>query len=120
MSLYDDILADVFGSGNVDGSKGGLGNQVQACFYREIAEALAVEKISQNDFDKLWERVQREFPEEAPTPGRPVSSPSGRKRVPLTVRIDPTLKERARKAGVQFGPLLEKAIKQRLKGDLCK
>jgi hypothetical protein len=60
-----------------------------------------------NDYGSLWTCDR--------SPGRPVSSPSGQKRVPLTIRIDPTLKDKAQKAGLQFAPLLEQAIQQALK-----
>jgi hypothetical protein len=60
-----------------------------------------------NDYGTLWSCDGR-------SPGRPVSSPSGQKRVPLTLRIDPTLKAQAQEAGLQFAPLLEQAIQDAL------
>jgi hypothetical protein len=60
-----------------------------------------------NDYGSLWSCDGR-------PPGRPVSSPSGKKRVPLTLRIDPDLKAKAQESGLQFAPLLEQAIQDAL------
>jgi hypothetical protein len=44
------------------------------------------------------------------SPGRPIESPSGKRRESVTVRIDPDLKAKALAHGLKLGPLLEEAI----------
>ena len=71
MSLYNDILSDVFGNGNIDRKLGGFNSQVQAEFHYEISTALENHEIDREAFDKLWSQVEEDYPvKKQKLPGR--------------------------------------------------